>query len=90
MGPLINCLNDTHSSLPETTAFALGKTGSDDAVEPLFNLLHSEDTRFRSAAGMALGTIGSEMAVNRLIEALGEKDHRVRWGRLLKSRRSRR
>jgi len=69
------------SSVRWSSAEALGRIGSEKAIEPLLKALGSDKeagVRWRSAE--ALGSIGSEKAIEPLVEALGsDKDSYVRW-----------
>jgi len=59
-------------------ATALGKIGSEKAVNPLITALQDEASNVRGSAATALGRIGSEKAVDPLITALQDEASNVR------------
>nr|CBH36822.1 hypothetical protein containing NACHT domain and HEAT-like repeats [uncultured archaeon] len=77
---LINDLAAKESFVRLSATFALGRIGSEKAVEPLITALTSdEDSYVRGSAADALGRIGSEKAVEPLISALSlDKERDVR------------
>ena len=59
-------------------AYALGKIGSEKAIEGLIPLLKDSDEFVRFTAAYALGKIGSEKAIEQLIPLLKDSDSPVR------------
>ncbi|MCL5037958.1 MAG: HEAT repeat domain-containing protein [Chloroflexi bacterium] len=74
---LLKLLEDEDKNVRSSAVDALGKIGSEKAVEPLIRLLEDENEYVRRSAVDALGKIGSEKAVEPLIRLL--KDESVRW-----------
>ena len=78
---IINLLNQILDSkiLPfqELACQALGKIGSNKAVEPLIKALGDKNWQVREVVAKALGEIASDKAVEPLIKALGDKDLKV-------------
>jgi len=76
---MIENLSDEYIFVRWRAADALGRIGSEKAVDPLINTLTTdEDRSVRRNAADALGKIGSEKAVDPLIEALTDEDNFVR------------
>jgi energy-coupling factor transporter ATP-binding protein EcfA2 len=78
---LINDLAAKDRDVRGSAADALGRIGSEKAVEPLITALSSDkESAVRGSAASALGGIGSEKAVEPLITALSSgEDSNVRW-----------
>jgi hypothetical protein len=79
---LIKELKAEDRAVRGSAAYALGRIGSERAIEPLLNLLSSDkDSDVRWGAANALGVIGSEGAIDPLLNILSsDKDSDVRWG----------
>ncbi|MBE9594976.1 MAG: HEAT repeat domain-containing protein, partial [Proteobacteria bacterium] len=61
-------------------ADALGRIGSEKAIEPLISALSSKRNHVRGSAADALGRMGSEKAIEPFISALfTDNDAHVRW-----------
>lgn len=60
-------------------AWFLGKTKSENAIEPLIAVLQDEDVEVRKGATHSLGQIGSEIAVKQVARNLQDEDVHVRW-----------
>ena len=77
---LIQELDDEEKDVRSRAAEALGRIGSDQAVEPLVKALATDkDGSVRGRAADALGSIGSEQAIEPLVKGLAtDKDRYVR------------
>ncbi|MDB9307413.1 HEAT repeat domain-containing protein, partial [Aphanizomenon sp. CS-733/32] len=71
-------LNHADKYVRSSAAFALGKIGSDKAVDALITALNHAESDVRSRAAEALGKIGSDKAVDALITALNDAEWYVR------------
>jgi HEAT repeat protein/energy-coupling factor transporter ATP-binding protein EcfA2 len=68
---LIKDLKDKASAVRESAADALGRIGSDRAIEPLIKAISTDKASYvRMSAADALGRIGSERAIEPLIKAI--------------------
>ncbi|AKB23524.1 putative oxidoreductase/HEAT repeat-containing protein [Methanosarcina sp. MTP4] len=71
--PINQILTRDYPLIRKSAAFALGKIGSDRAVEVLLKeMKSSEEEKIRSSAAISLGKMGSEESVPYLIERLRE------------------
>ncbi len=77
MDALITALQDEASNVRGSAATALGKIGSEKAVNPLITALQDEASDVRGSSATALGRIGSEKAVDALITALQDEASNV-------------
>ncbi|OHB49231.1 MAG: hypothetical protein A2099_03910 [Planctomycetes bacterium GWF2_39_10] len=73
---LIKLLTDTDSNVRRNAANALGKIGTEKAVDPLIAVLKDKDTdrNVRQSVADALGKIGTEKAIDPLIAVLNDED----------------
>jgi HEAT repeat protein len=69
--------NDPSMEVRIRSARALGRIGSDAAVDPLTAVLSSDVPELRAVAARALGQVGSSRAVPALVDCLGDPTHRV-------------
>ena len=69
---------DEDEYVRRSAASALGKIGSERAVDALINALNAQDSDVCRRSADVLGDIGSERAVDALINALNDKDYEVR------------
>lgn len=77
--PLIQLLEDPDWKVRGAAAWALGRIGSKEAVEPLIkSLLEDENGFVRSGAANALGNIADERAVEPLKKATKDESSYVR------------
>jgi HEAT repeat protein len=76
---LLEALKNRMDIIRWGAADALGRLGSESALEPLIDLLGDKEPWVRSSAAEALGRIGSEAALAPLAEALKDEDRFVRW-----------
>lgn len=77
--PLIHLLDDPDWKVRGAAAWALGRIGSKNAVEPLIkSLLEDENGFVRSGAVNALGNIGDKRAVEPLKKATEDESSYVR------------
>ncbi|WP_293102811.1 HEAT repeat domain-containing protein [Moorena sp. SIOASIH] len=67
---LIRCLDDPDPSVRISAAKALGKIGTEVAIDPLIKSLDDPDPSVRISAADALGKIGTEMGIELLIKCL--------------------
>ncbi|WP_287257338.1 HEAT repeat domain-containing protein, partial [Moorena sp. SIO4E2] len=65
---LSKCLDDDHSYLRRSTAFSLGKIGTEATIEPLVKCLNNPDSHLGIIAVYALEKIGSEATIEPLIK----------------------
>jgi len=75
---LQTALEDENSDVRSSAAEALGKIGSEKAVEALLQAFKDEDWNVRYRAAEALAMIGSEKVVEALLQALKHEDSDVR------------
>jgi HEAT repeat protein len=75
---LLSYLKDNENNIRGSAATALGKIGSEKAVEHLINALSDDAKNVRGSAATALGRIGSEKAIEPLIKALNDEANNVR------------
>ncbi|NEO38881.1 MAG: hypothetical protein F6J90_22085 [Moorea sp. SIOASIH] len=71
-------LDDNHYDVRRSAAYALGKIGTEVAIDPLIKLLADHDSSVRRSAAEALGKIGTEAAIDPLIKLLDDDDSWVR------------
>ena len=77
---LIENLKNEDCIVRRNAAFALGKIGSEKAIDALIKALtEDEDSSVRKKAAGALGKIGSERAIDPLMKALKDENSSVRW-----------
>ena len=75
MPPLVEALESPNPRVRFYSAWVLGETGKDAAIEPLIRLLKDEVDHVRGSTARALGEIGDERAVGPLARALADR----RW-----------
>ena len=79
---LIEVLRDENANLRKSSAYALGRIKSDEAVEPLIGAMYDKDIDVRWSVAYALGEINSKTAVKPLINALSDENNNIQTSAL--------
>ena len=79
--PLIAELEDENQKkiVRRSAAYALGRLGDKQSVQPLLDVLKDEDPRVRLEAAFALGYLGDPRSMKPLVAALKDENWQVRW-----------